>query len=590
MQTFMINVSDERLLRVAEVVSKRLADRGMIKADGAEFTLCVKLDDTMRADSYRITGKPTRLTVTADTLINAYAGCGAVLYGSEFDENGIIPTSKRGITTPDCRVRCVYTATHFHTFYWMAPIDELYEYYDDLALMGVNQIHLSMPFLEEVVGNSEIQAAFDRLSLMQKHVNRLGMRLSTSATTSCTFLPIPAEAASKPIYDPYGLRCEGGRKVCPSTEIGQEILDRQNRMVLGEYKKRGVVIDEIGTNPYDEGGCGCEKCSPWGGTGYIKAAKRAKKVAREIFPNCTLTPSVWLFDTPPSGEWDGLKKSLDDEKWCECIMADSHTEYPRYPIDNGVPGDLPLIAFPEISMWGLWPWGGYGASFFPHRYTKIFRATEGMLDGGKMYSEGIFEDLNKYVVAGLYRDFNNDPDAAVAEYAKYHFGCSCPELFVEMVGLIEKNHVKNYDRVKINLTPENNLSDFSLAERALELAEQINASLPEWGKTSWRWRLMYIRAHVDYHRYNNEIMHETPRVVEMFNEIMEIYHCMKNYTIEQDPQHFKLRPPLPIVDMNFDINKYKRSSIGVAYNNGLIINGKPIEKTKDSDTLRGTEA
>lgn len=590
MKTFNILVSDERLKPVYDTVLKRLTARGMELSEEAEFTLVLETDEAMRPDSYRITGKPEMITIKADSLINVFAGVGVFLYSSKFDENGIIPSEKRGYKTPDCSERCVYTATHFHTFYWMAPLSEVFDYYEDLALMGINRIHIGMPFLGVAEGNKEIEDAFSHLAEIQKFIKSLGMKLSTSVATSCTFLPVPDEAKTQKIFDPYGLRCEHGNKACPSTEVGQEILDKQNRMVLGEYKKRGVEIDMISTFPYDEGGCGCEKCSPWGGNGYIKAAKRAKKVARELFPDCKLTVSTWLFDSPPSGEWEGLSKSLENEKWCDAIEADSHTKYPRYPIDVKVPGGLPLTAFPEISMWGLWPWGGYGASFFPKRYTKLFRATEGKLDGGRMYSEGIFEDLNKYVVSGLYKDFNNDPEKAVAEYASYHFGLKETEKFVEMVNLIEENHVKNYDRVKINLTPENNLTDFSLAERALALAKEIDGLLPEWGKKSWRWRLMFIRANIDYHRYNNEVMHENPEVVTLMHEIMDIYHCIKDYSVEMDPEHFKLRPPLPATDNAFDIKRYTRTSIGIAYNNGLINVGKPIEHIKENDTMRGNEA
>lgn len=31
------------------------------------------------------------------------------------------------------------------------------------------------------------------------------------------------------------------------------------------------------------------------------------------------------------------------------ILADAHEDFPRYPLDVGVPGRLPLLTFPEIS-------------------------------------------------------------------------------------------------------------------------------------------------------------------------------------------------------------------------------------------------
>ena len=73
--------------------------------------------------------------------------------------------------------------------------------------------------------------------------------------------------------------------------------------------------------------------------------------------------STWCYDTPPAGEWAGLARFLEtDKSWLDYIMADSHTDFPRFPLDQGVPGGLPLVNFPEISMYGRTPWGGYGAN------------------------------------------------------------------------------------------------------------------------------------------------------------------------------------------------------------------------------------
>jgi len=43
-------------------------------------------------------------------------------------------------------------------------------------------------------------------------------------------------------------------------------------------------------------------------------------------------------------------------------MVDDHDDFPRWPLDHGggKVGGLPLLNFPEISMWGRSPWGGYG--------------------------------------------------------------------------------------------------------------------------------------------------------------------------------------------------------------------------------------
>ena len=586
MKTFKIRVDDAKLNELKNVVTKRLLNRNMTESDNAEFILQVIIDPDMKADSFRITGKYESVVVTADSLINAYAGCGRFLYLSRFGKDGIVPTKQRGLTTFDCVYRCVYAASHYHTFYYIAPIEKVCTYIEDLALMGINVLCHPIPSINLNINNKEeMGEAFDRCAEICKKAMSLGMKINTSGYTSITFLDIPENAKATPIPDPIPCRGNSGKKACPSKPEGQHILDETNRFVMNEWKKRGVKIDTVGSFPYDEGGCGCPDCHPWGARGYLKACKRAKEVIKEFYPECKFIISTWLFDKQVEGEWEALSKSLENEKWLDFIEADSHDDYPRYPLDVKIPGNLPLVAFPEISMWGLWPWGGYGASFFPKRYTDIWRSTEGKLSGGRMYSEGIFEDLNKYTVSGLYRDYNNNPDDAVAEYGAYEFGCQNIDDFVEMVDCIEKNTVLNSDSPgkKVFMTADINKSDITLAERAWELAQKIDSELPGWGKSSWRWRLMYIRAYLDLQRYNNKILHEVPEALELMNELMDIYHCIKDYKIDTDPFHIKLRPPIPVYDEFFDADKYQTiGSILNAASIGLIRTPRTIDIKADA--------
>ena len=80
------------------------------------------------------------------------------------------------------------------------------------------------------------------------------------------------------------------------------------------------------------------------------------QAARVRFPGIKSVLSTWCYDTPPAGEWAGLARFLETENgWLDYILADSHTDFPRYPLEHGVPGGLPLLNFPEISMWGRSP-------------------------------------------------------------------------------------------------------------------------------------------------------------------------------------------------------------------------------------------
>jgi hypothetical protein len=79
------------------------------------------------------------------------------------------------------------------------------------------------------------------------------------------------------------------------------------------------------------------------------------------------------------------------------LLADAHEDFPRYPLDAGVPGNLPLLNFPEISMWGNWPWGGFGANPQP-AYLPPWRNNEHFTLAGGF---GLGYELNQQERCGL---------------------------------------------------------------------------------------------------------------------------------------------------------------------------------------------
>ena len=110
-----------------------------------------------------------------------------------------------------------------------------------------------------------------------------------------------------------------------------------------------------------------------------------------------------------------------DKSWADYVMADAHEDFPRYPLDEGVPGRLPLLNFPEISMWRQTPWGGYGADPLPARLQRLWNQTQGKLAGGTPYSEGIYEDLNKVICSQLYWKPDRPTMDTVREYAAFEY-------------------------------------------------------------------------------------------------------------------------------------------------------------------------
>jgi hypothetical protein len=76
--------------------------------------------------------------------------------------------------------------------------------------------------------------------------------------------------------------------------------------LLGEYRSVGPTSPVYW--PYDEGGCGCPQCWPWGSRGYVQICRDFTRLARSKTPHFKSVDRALMFDKPPAGEWTGLTK------------------------------------------------------------------------------------------------------------------------------------------------------------------------------------------------------------------------------------------------------------------------------------------
>ena len=186
MKTFKIITEDSAHAYIVRIVGGRLRERGLAESENAELTIKLLIDPFLRADSYRLVGTKESITVSADSNINLLAGCGYLLLHSRFDENGITPTERRGTVCPDCSARGVYLATHFHTYYQTAPIEEVMTYLEDMALIGINELNYPIPGINlKGASEEEIHLAYVRCAEVMKYAKSLGMRLLGKIYTSC---------------------------------------------------------------------------------------------------------------------------------------------------------------------------------------------------------------------------------------------------------------------------------------------------------------------------------------------------------------------------------------------------------------------
>ena len=367
-------------------------------------------------------------------------GAGKFLRTSRFDgatPTPLLPSNWTGTDAPRAPggFRAHYIADHYDNFYQAAPVSNVSTYMEDIALWGVNTIIVELPgpssfdHGQRTVAPNAPQIA----ALTNRTLKLLAEARAIGLSPGLIVVPNQGYDAGKgkspfpytPFPDPEHVRGNLGALSCAAT--ARNYLIDLNRKLLQQYSSVG--IDWIVWWPYDEGGCGCHDDWPWGGKGFPRISTEMTAMAMDMFPTVRTVASTWVFDKPivNGSEYEGLDAFIKARRRTgnftfSHVMVDDHGDFPRWPLDvgNGSVGGLQIVNFPEISMWGRSPWGGWGANPLPSRFQGLWNQTEGKVVGGMPYSEGIYEDMNAVVAWQHYWSALPAMDT-IQEYIAYEF-------------------------------------------------------------------------------------------------------------------------------------------------------------------------
>jgi hypothetical protein len=501
-------------------------DARIIKTKSAQFTIDLLTESTPVPESFRIVEVgPAHLQIIGSDENGLLYGIGKFLRSSRFDQGSFTPGIWRGSSAPSGKVRGMYFASHFGNFYEAAPIAEVQQYVDELALWGVNFLVVHFPLFQFTgFDDPAARQSIARLKQILLVAKSNGMKVGLLQVANGGFNSTPKELLNVAVPDSLHRRGDFGVNLNPANPKAHELLVQNWIQLLDQFKDPG--LDAIVHWPYDEGGCGCAECWPWGARGFPKLSRELSIIARDKYPGIQVVLSTWVFDTPPAGEWEGLTNFLQhDKSWLNYIMADAHEGFPRYPLSKGVPGSLPLLNFPEISMWGQDPWGGYGANSLPNRFQRLWNETENKLSGGFPYSEGIYEDINKVICSQLYWDGKRTTTDILREYIAYEFSPLVVEPVANAIDIFESNHFRE------NINPS--------AIDALHLVENAEKKLTPQVRKSWRWRIIYLRAIIDKELYKTKGKLEGETLRNAFNELTAIYHAEHGHSMPIHPPVIK---------------------------------------------------
>lgn len=502
---------EEKTLKIFDA---RLAKRNTSADPG--FTITVTRDPHCAEDEFRLSGSADAKDLRLDCGGPAaflYAA-GKILRTGKYENGRFSPGLWRGTWKPEKPVRCVYFASHFYNVYEVSPIEKMEEYIEDLALLGYNYLTMTAGSCAKLRGSPETIADLNRRIHLLKYGNFLGMKTRLGVGNQ-GYDDSPKEWRATPTGHSFF-----GTEICVNNPDGLAYLVKKNREMLEPFKD--LDVDMISYWPYDQGGCGCDKCRPYGGNGMFKLAEATLPMIRELFPKAEICWCTWEFDWRGQdlGEWSTLYRKIADGSadYIKVILADDHGSFPAYPLTHPLPDGVKLITFPEISMWGRAPWGGFGATPLPKRFSALFGEVAHVSSGGVLYSEGIFEDFNKALYSEFWASGTNETGTAIREYARYEFGLPESALpdFYRLLDLMESNHegliwiekqesydVGHFDQLKSKPIWSYKGKTWHDTDEMLELARKLESQMPDWAKRSWRWRLFMLRAIIDFELAHN---------------------------------------------------------------------------------------
>jgi hypothetical protein len=268
------------------------------------------------------------------------------------------------------------------------------------------------------------------------------------------------------------------------------------------------------------------------------------------FPFAKVILSVWDFDEFISGEMDSFKRKFtNDGDFADYILCEPRGQYDKLPIRGGEIRSLPVVGFPEISMRHATPWGGFGANPLPRYIRHLWNVCKSEMQGGYPYSEGIFEDINKFIVSRMYWHGDYGAREALEEYARAYFSAGLAgeitTCLLEMEITLERSMAKaggNIDPYaefgaegRVNSKIRNILKTPAFCGYIYDKITECDKSMPDAVRKSWRWRIVYLRALIDRELASNDF-YETPACREAYNELIGIYHAQN--------AEFAVRPPV----------------------------------------------
>lgn len=214
-----------------------------------------------------------------------------------------------------------------------------------------------------------------------------------------------------------------GQLVCPSNPAGRAIILRNYDNLFADLAKSGVRLNALWACPYDYGGCACDACKPWILT-FARLTREIYEIAAKYHPGIDMRMIGWWWS---DGEHRLFAAWADQEVpgWVKSLCL--HIPYGKEDVsDAPLPQGCERQAFVHIGYAEeaapIDIYGSFGPVIAAGRIERTLAALKAHGCTGFMaYSEGVFDDVNKAMLAGLGSGAHASAGEVLSAYAKRYF-------------------------------------------------------------------------------------------------------------------------------------------------------------------------
>jgi hypothetical protein len=215
-----------------------------------------------------------------------------------------------------------------------------------------------------------------------------------------------------------------GQLICPSNEAARKVILRNYEQLFRDLSQSGIHIARLNACPYDFGGCRCPKCDPWILT-FASLSHEIYEIAKRYHPAVRMDMIGWWWTEQEHQQFaDWVDREAPN--WVDFMFL--HIPYGQTKVADAVlPKGCRRGAFVHISYAEQTqprdPYGHLGPLVAADRLERTVKelASQGVV-GVMAYSEGIYEDVNKSILAGLGSGAFASADQVMQSYAQRYFG------------------------------------------------------------------------------------------------------------------------------------------------------------------------